>query len=213
MTKSDKFRAAIEKLQDVDIDPEYMADMNNWCVVHVTRYLPFKNIDGSLFIPSTGKATDFRFMRSTVHVTLNHTVQENNGGSWDDTPIVVLAPYTDVVKKNGNPVHVGGLDTFWSVSPDTGLFLPKTAYVVQPDNYGPLYKIGKDGATYKRDNYTEEEIAIIESMLEPEAKEKYMKYKNGDISEQDVEHLGSIDKRVRKMYESAKDKKAFLRFV
>ena len=219
MTKADKFRAAIEAIESQEGDAEYMSDMNNWCCVHATQYLPRKNPDGSLYIPSTAMATDFAVVRTTIHVTFNHVVQANNGGSWDNKSIVVLFPYNDVVKKNGNPAQIAGMDTFWSVSPDTGLLLPKSAYVVQPDNNGPLFKIGKDGATYKRDNYTEEEVKLILDALQthfPDKKEQYDRYENGDISEREIQDSLVKDKRLKLLYEQAKAKgpeseKAFLR--
>ncbi|MBO7643046.1 MAG: hypothetical protein J6S74_02870 [Alphaproteobacteria bacterium] len=217
MTKADKFRAAVKKVEEqrmyTDKEIEYMSDMSNWCVVHATKYMPLKRRDGAYYIPSTAMATDFDVPRSTVHVTLNHIVASHGYGSWDDMPIVVLAPYNEVVKQNGNPAEVAGTDTYWAANPDTGLVLSKNAYVVQPDNNGPLYQIGEHGATYKRDNYTDEEIKMIESMLSPEEKEEYDKYASGDVDEWNVRNsvLFVSDKRVKKMYESAKDKKAFLR--
>jgi hypothetical protein len=114
-------------------------------------------------------------------------------------------------KKNGNPAEVAGTDTYWSVNPYTGLILPESTYIVQPVNDGPLYQIGEHGATYKRDNYTEEEVALIESWLGPYDLQKYTKYKTGDLPPWEIEQEFYVDKRVKQMYESAKDKRAFLR--
>ena len=218
MKKSEQFRLAIEKLESKEMyseqEAEYMSDMSHWCAVHATKYMPLKRRDGSLYIPSTGMATDFVDARATVHTTLNHIVRPvamGMGNDWDNMPIIVLMPYNDVVKQNGNPAQVAGVDTYWSVNPDAGLVLPKSAYIVQPDNNGPLYKIGKNGATYKRDNYTDEEIKMIESLLSPYEKEEYDKYANGDFNEFDIKYICDGDERVKKMYESSKDKKAFLR--
>lgn len=214
MTKAEQFRQAIERLES-DMQyiggSGYMSDMSHWCAVHATKYMPRKNPDGTMYIPSTAMATDFRIPRTTFHVTLNHVVTAHTGGNWNDVPIVVLMPYNDVVKQNGNPAEVAGTDTYWSVNPDTGLVLPESTYIVQPDNDGPLYQIGEHSATYKRDNYTDEEVAQIESLLNPYERDEYMKYKNGEIDQWGIEHEFYGDKRVKQMYDSAKDKKAFLR--
>lgn len=218
MTKAELFKQAIDKIKSDEryLRADYMSDMSNWCVVHATKYIPQTNPDGTMYIPSTAMATDFEIPRSTVHVTLNHVVASHGYGSWDDMPIVVLAPYNDVVEKNGNPAEVAGTDTYWSVNPDTGLVLPESAYIVQPDDNGPLFQIGEHGSTYKRDNYTEEEVAQIESMLYPYDREEYMKYKSGEIEQWDIEHEFYGDERVKVGYEQAKAKgeenvKAFLR--
>ena len=209
--KSEKFNLAVDSIYSNDA---YMSNMDNWCAVHVTKYMPRVNSDGVMYIPSTGMATDFEFPRATVHVTLNHIVTSHGYGSWDDTPIVILTPYNDVAKKNGNPVEIAGTDTYWSVNPDRGLVLSENAYIVQPDDNGPLYKIGEHGATYKRDNYTDEEVEQIESALQKEYSDKfeeYTRYKNGDLKEWEIKKEFVYDKRIKKMYDSAKDKKAFLR--
>ena len=183
MTKAKIFTQGIERIKSDEryIDMDYMADMSHWCAVHVTKYMPKHHNDGTMYIPTTAMATDFDAPRSTVHVTLNHVVTSHMMGSWNDMPIVVLAPYNDVTEKNGNPAEVAGTDTYWSLNPDAGLILPENTYIVQPKNDGPLYQIGEHGATYKRDNYTEEEVERIEYWLNPYDLERYTKYKNGDF--------------------------------
>lgn len=213
MTKAEHFNHGIEMIKSDErfVASDIMADMSNWCVVHTTRYMPRKNSDGTMYISSTAMATDFNNPRSTVHVALNHVVRSHAYGSWDDAPIVVLAPYNDVVKINGNPAEIAGTDTYWSVAPDAGLRLPETGYVVQPDDNGPLFNIGERGATYKRDKYTDEEIAQIESMMDERDLEYYIMYKNGDMDLWDIEQALRGDARIRKMYDMSSDKKAFLR--
>ncbi len=213
MTKTKKFTQGIERIKSDErgIDMDYMADMSHWCAVHATKYMPKHHKDGTMYIPTTAMSTDFNIPRTTVHVTLNHVVTAHIGGNWNDMPIVILAPYNDVTEKNGNPAEVAGTDTYWSANPDTGLILPKDTYIVQPDNNGPLYQIDEHGATYKRDNYTEEEVARIESWLSPYDLETYTRYKNGDLRPWAIENEFYGDERVKQMYESAKDKQAFLR--
>ncbi len=213
MIKEEQFNRGIKMIKSDErgVTSDIMADMSNWCIVHTTKYMPRKNSDGTMYVPSTAMATDFNNPRSTVHVTLNHIVKSHGYGSWDDVPIVVLAPYNEVVKKNGNPAEVAGTDTYWSVAPDAGLRLPDSAYVVQPDDNGPLFYIGERGATYKRDKYTDEEIAQIESMMNERDLENYTMYKNGELTSWDIEQALRDDVRLQKMYDMSLDKKAFLR--
>ena len=219
MTKAELFSQAVERLEydtryfDGDSQAYYMSDMANWCIVHATKYMPLKKDDGTMYVPSTAMATKFRIPRSTVHTTLNHIVTAHGSGSWNDTPIVVLAPYNDIVKQNGDPAVIAVTDTFWSVDPDKGLVLPKSACVVQPDDNGPLWEIGENVATYKRDNYTDEEIkTILESLKkhDPILKRAYDRYEDCDFQDWEIEQEFDGDKRIKQMYDEAKDKKAFL---
>jgi len=158
-------------------------------------------------------AKGFETLRPTVHATLNHIVSDHGYGSWADAQFVILAPYNDIVTKNGNPVEVSAVDTYWSSSPDKGLILPETTYIIKPDNDGPLFQIGEHGATYKCDNYTEEEIAQIESIIPKQEKDEYISYKTGNITDFE-EHtilVGGYGEDVKKMYENAEDKEAFCR--
>ena len=210
MDKVEVFKQALQNLQKY-ADADYMSDTKHWCVVHTTRYMPLHHDDGTMYIPSTAMATNFEKPRTTVHTTFNHTVRSHgNGGAWKDMPIVVLAPYDDIVKENGNPVEIATNDTFWSVGPTKGFVLPDTAYVVRPSN-DVLFNIGEHEATYKRDNYTEEEIKTIVEMMDPYEREEFEKYENVDFTDYEVEQMASSDKRIKKMYDSAKDKRAFLR--
>ena len=215
MTKAEQFRKAVKKTQQQTLsmqqEADYMSDMSHWCAVHVTDYMPRENSDGTKCILSRAMSSDFDIPRTTIHVALNHIVASHMYGSWNDKEIVVLAPYNDIVKQNGNPVEISGADTYWSANPDVGLVLPKSAYVISPDNDGPLYKIGKNYATYKRDKYSDKEIKTIVSMLSPSQKDQYNKYVKGDVDESVLKQVFLHDKRIQKMYTSAKDKKAFLR--
>lgn len=194
-------------------DIDYMSDMDNWLCVHVTRYPPKRNSEGEMYIETTAMATGYELPRASVHVTLNQVVSSNSGGNWDDAPIVVLAPYNGVVSKNGSPQEVSVDDTYFIPNPDTGLVLPKDAYVIQPDNEsGKLFEIGKHGATYKTDGYTDEEVEEILS-LNPWNREDYEKYKSGDIDEEVAKDVLLRDERLIKAYEISKDKKAFMRGI
>jgi len=191
----------------------YMTDMANWVCVHLTKYEPKRNPKDELYIETTGMATGYRLPRGTIHVTLNQIVGNNIGGNWDGASIVVLAPYKEVVEKNGNPQEVAAEDTYFIPNPDTGLVLPESAYLVKPDpNCDKLFEIKDHCITYKSDNYTDEEVEAILS-LNPSARDDYEKYLSGDIPEYAVESALGYDERFIKLYNQSKDKKAFMRGV
>ncbi|MBO5705355.1 MAG: hypothetical protein J6R99_05030 [Alphaproteobacteria bacterium] len=190
----------------------YVSDMNNWLCVHATQYMPKKSKDGKMYIPTTAMANNFaKHPRSTVHFTLNHIVTSHGYGSWDGAQIVVLAPYKSIVRLNKNPAEVAAQDTYWSVDPDVGLKLPENTYIVKPDN-NVLFHVGENSATYKTDNFTDEEVQQIESMLSPLDKHMYNKYKNAEFEDWEVNQIIQVlPKSVQNFYAVAKDKKAFLR--
>ena len=189
----------------------YMSDPSKWVCVHVTKFEPIIDKDGNRCIPTTAMATDYDLARATVHVTLNKVVESHMGGNWDAASIVVLAPYTDVVSKNGNPQEASTDDTYFTPNPNKGLVLPNTARIVRGDpNAKKLWTITEEGATYKTDHYTPEEIEEILRLNDLD-KQKYEKYLRGDISEIDINILLNNDEKAIKAYEKSKDKKAFLR--
>ena len=195
------------KKQMVENDELYMADKNNWLLVHCTHYMPQKNENGELVIQNTAAATDGEIPRATVHFTLNHTVGDNSGGSWTDKGIVVLTPYDSVVEKNNKPVGFSVDDTFFSVGADAGLVLPEDARIVKPVIDGPLYQIGEKVSTYKTDNFTDDEIELIKSWISDSYLWYYDRYDKGDM----LIEWRQMPTEIVKAYEMAKDKKAFIR--
>ena len=152
----------------------YVSDMKNWLCVHATNYMPRRDKDGQLSVQTTGMATEYKYPRATVHFTINQIVSSNMGGNWDATPIVVLAPYNDIVKKNTNPQMVASEDTFFIPNPDTGLILPENTHIIRPNN-DTLFQIGDKISTYKTDNFTDEETEMILSFVDPYEREIYGK--------------------------------------
>ena len=216
--KLDVYKDAIDKL----VDHKYggfgwhsptgiMSDMKNWLCVHTTYYRPRRTQDGQLYIPTTGMATGYKYPRATIHFTLNQIVTSHMSGNWDSQPVVVLAPYNDIVEKNGNPQMVATADTFFVPNPDTGLILPSSTHIIKPNN-DTLFQIGDKVSTYKTDFFTNEEIEMILSFVEPDNRKKYQKYVDADFTEKEIQNLLAYeDEKVRQGYETAKDKRAFLR--
>lgn len=191
----------------------YMSDMNNWVCVHLTGYEPEPNSNGDLSIKTTAVATDYDKPRATIHVTLNQPVGNHAYGNWDKASIVILAPYNDVVAKNGNPQEVATEDTYFIPDPDTGLVLPESTYIIRPDPTGEkLIEFGEHGAAYKTDNYTDEEAEQILKLNDWD-RSIYEKYLSGDIPDYEVDRFLGYNEDLKKIYEKTKDKKAFMRGI
>lgn len=210
----DKIKQLQEKINQRKISKvDYMANPANWVCVHATEYMPKVNKDGEMYIESTMMATNFEVPRTSVHVTLNHVVKSHSGGDWDGKPIVMLAPYNDLVGKNGNPQQIATEDTFFIPNPDTGLVLPPSTYIVQPgENNDKLFAIGKNMATYKTDNFTKDEEKEI-LFLNDWDRDRYEKYLSGDFPQYEVESFLGHDEKLIKLYNDSKDKKAFMRGI
>ena len=188
---------------------EIMDNPENWVFVHATNYEPKNNEKGEMYIPPTAMVTDLP--RASVHGKLNAVVGANSAGSWDKAPFVVLAPFNDVVRLNGNPQEVSVDDTYFIPDPDTGLVLPKNAYLIKPDpNADKLINFGEGVITYKTDNYTDKEIEEILALSEGD-KYLYEKYMNGDASDFQINHLLGYDKKLIAAYDKSENKKLFLR--
>lgn len=219
MNKLDAFKLGVENLKTLYRDSEkaatYMSDPNNWVLVHTTRYMPRKNENGQRYIPTTAMVSDFKVPRSTVHFTINQIVHSHFAGNWDDAPLVVLIPYNDAVKQNQKPEELASEDTYFSPDPNTGFVLPKSARIVQPAKDipdGQLFIIDGNVTKYKNDNFSEAEIKTMLSLVDDDARNKYLQWESGDINENDLNmSMGKWDARTKKVYETAKDKKAFLR--
>ena len=86
MSNAGAFKDGIKVLTGNDVqmtegqEVEYMSDVNNWVLVHATKYMPLKNENGQFYIPTTAMATQFEIPRSTVHFTLNHIVTNHGYG-------------------------------------------------------------------------------------------------------------------------------------
>ncbi len=215
MAKINDFKDALELMQDGrgyfvnSSDFSVAGNMDKWLCVHATNYMPRRDRNGNVYIPTTGMATGYKYARATVHFTLNQIVSSHMGGNWDASPIVVLAPYNDIVAKNGNPRMVASEDTFFIPNPDTGLILPETTHIIRPDN-GRLFNIGEHVSTYKTDKFTDQEIETILSLVPLSSRQEYEKYANAELTEYEMENL-LRDEYVRRVYNAAQDKRMFIR--
>ncbi|MBI5151655.1 MAG: hypothetical protein HZA34_03720 [Candidatus Pacebacteria bacterium] len=141
------------------------ADVKDLIVVHATRYLPqySKEIHGFEVLP-TGESTSWKYLRNTVHTTLNHKVKGHYGGHWDNTPHVIISPFTEVRDANGNPFGLDMLDTWWVLGPGERLKFPKAKLVTPGDVLdGELIEFGEDNTYFKSKDYTIRDVFRIDS--------------------------------------------------
>ena len=195
----------LEKQNETDA-LTYMSDMNNWVCVHVAEEEPKKNAEGKLCIKAV--AAEDKVPDNRVHVALNQIVEDGVGS------VVVLAPYNDIVKKNGNPAEVAAEDTYFSPDSNKGLLLPDSAYIVKAvsNERAILFEIGEHCAIYKNSNYTKTEIDFILS-LKPDIKQEYDKYTRKDVTEEEIKSLLGNNEMALKWYNASEDKSAFIRGV
>jgi hypothetical protein len=215
---SDKFNAGIDNVLELKQEPEYMSSMDNWLLVHATRYMPLKNDKGELYIPTTAMATDFAIPRGTIHFTLNHVVKSHTAGSWEDADIVMLLPFQETKQVNKSlPEEVSINDTYFFPQSEKGLLLPKGTHIVRavselPD--GQLYDVRGNETVYKTENFTPDEIKLLVGRMGSTTKYLYEKYINADFMDYEIEDIVyRLGDRGKEMYESATDKKIFLKEV
>lgn len=217
MGKQNLFEEALGQVKQMQDEVECAADMKNWLLVHATSYLPRKNEDGSLMIPTTAMATGFEVPRSTVHFTLNHIVRGHMYGNWNASQYVIVMPYVDAVKRNGNPQELSLFDTWFEPNPDTGMVLPKGTWIVRPGNdlpLGQLIAVHGNEVVYKSVDFTAEEENLILSKLGKRDLGKYKSFATADFSDIDIEtEVAGLGEVGKKMYNATKDKRAFLRGV
>ena len=211
----DKFNAGIDSVLDLKQEPEYMSSLDNWLLVHATRYMPLKNDKGEMYIPTTAMATGFDIPRGTVHFMLNHMVETHREGNWDDAGIVILTPFQEVRRINGNPAEVAIQDTYFLPPAEKGVVLPKGTRIVHASSDlsdGKLFEIRDNETVYKDDNFTSEETDFLLSMMTQDEKRKYEKYLNAEFTEDELEvFFYKLGDKGKKAYDLANDKNAFLR--
>lgn len=211
------FENAVKKLSDENSEIEYMSNPDNWLIVHTTKYMPEKLKNGQMAIKTTAMATDFEIPRATVHTTLNHIVVGTVGfGSWTDTPYVILAPYKDVVKQNGNPLQLSVFDTFFAPDIKTGLVLPIGTRLVRPGDvsWGELYEIKGNETLYKMDGFTPQQKQFIyETYMDKYQRREYDNLGwRDDFTDDEIQMMLDVaGKSARGVYDSARDKNAVIR--
>lgn len=112
--------------------PDQDISWENLCFVKAGNFLP-KIEQGALKIPTAYEATkdtDNEAVRLTTHWTTNHIVQSHEFGNWKESPYLIIVPGEGMKEKNGNPLNLYAIDTFWNKS------------ISLPENTIVLYKAG-----------------------------------------------------------------------
>ncbi len=220
MSNANAFKDGIKVLTGTAVEmtesqeATYMSSLDNWVLVHATRYMPLKNEQGQLYIPSTAMATKFEIPRSTVHFTLNHIVGNHGYGSWDNADVLILAPYKKAAEINGKPVEISVADTYFSTSVTNGMVLPDGTRIVRPVYDlpdGKLFEVRGNETVYKTMDFTDDEVQMLFSRLSRMSQRLYEEYVKCDFSDEEVKVIvDSLGTTGKKFYEYANDKKAFL---
>ena len=150
MRKLDMQRESQDKTEN-----EFPVDINKQACVHATRFRPVVNSDGSHEVKTLSDATNFEFLRNTIHVSLNHKVVSHMMGKWDQAPYVLISPMKKMVDINGPPISDQEWDTWWTRNPGETLKFPD-AVLVEPGEmpFNTLFVIGEKKAIFKGDDYT-----------------------------------------------------------
>ncbi len=102
-------------------------------LVHATKYPPTVTDKGVELRPTEdfgltdNEGNTVNYPRSSIHFTLNHMVQSHYGGSWEESPYLIVTPLRGVLEHNP-----GSLDNFNSV--DTYLVPPVGEALILPDS-------------------------------------------------------------------------------
>lgn len=141
------------------LNPEALA------IVQARKFMPEILPDGSVAI--TTRVDHTGFPMNTAHFTFNHKVAPHKDGSWEDSPITIIAPFNDMVDKNGAPANLSPIDTFWTNGLDTKCIIPKATLVLPGDSSAPLYSLGLRQTTYKDNNYSCADVRLLIESLTP----------------------------------------------
>ncbi len=158
----------LEQMRDLDILRESKeekgkpVDIEKQVCVHATKFKPALN--GNTYeVKTTGDATNWEYVRNTVHVSLNHKVVSHMEGKWDTAPYVLLSPMKDVVQASGKPESDQEWDTWWVLNPGETLKFPN-GILVQPGKmpFNTLYVIGEKTSIFKGEDYTVDDLLDTE---------------------------------------------------
>lgn len=140
-------------------------NLDRLALVHVTRYKPKKTKSGSFCLESLATATNLDFPRNTLHFTINHHVSSHSAGGWDDAQYVLVVPFNEMIQKNGKPMGLSSVDTFFETGLNENLELPKGTCLIEPSDKklpeNVLFITRKNRTIYKTKNFTQKERKIL----------------------------------------------------
>jgi len=178
-------KTAMEERQARYKGPTHIGDeINNsgLAVVHATNYMPIENPDGSVEITPHHLIDNGVIPRNTTHFALNHRVSGHMLGNWDAAPYAIIAPYEEMVSKNGIPAGFLATDTYWASGLDQRLVIPQATMVMpgEPSN-GQLFDVSLAKTVYKHKGFTQEdEQNIIDHVSKDERTLKQLQDASGN---------------------------------
>lgn len=119
---------------------EETENLDDLYCIHCTNFLP--SIDGTQpIIKTTFRGSEGEWLRTTVHFSLNHTVEEvaNMGRThtWTNKDYVIITPFRGVIELNGTPYGMLPEDTWWGFGANEGVKLPPgTKIIARKDGNG-----------------------------------------------------------------------------
>ena len=91
--------------------------------------------DGRLYLPTLATVTNGDETRITNHTSINHLVNDNPGGYWGTSEVIVIMPGKNAFELNGVPENITHFDTFWSGD----IQIPEGSVIIwrgkKPENY------------------------------------------------------------------------------
>ena len=122
-----KARAALN-----DCTEDGIYNLDKQACVHATFYRPEQDEDGCYVVESLATSSDLINPRNTFHVAIGSHVVSHDEGGWDNTPYVLIMPLKDMIEKNGKPLGMSLVDTFFEMGLNEDLHLPKSTHLVKP---------------------------------------------------------------------------------
>lgn len=147
--------------------------------VHTTEAMPYhinEQGDGISVIRPTFSFGDEheRLPRNTIHFSLNHPVESHISGNFDNRGYTVIAPLEDLAKLNGAPAVLYGVDTYFTLNPGSGVFIPETATILDSttEKDVPGIEVTGNVIRLKSDHLTSEDAnEIVDYVLKRYSKE------------------------------------------
>ncbi|MBM3208910.1 hypothetical protein FJZ40_01280 [Candidatus Shapirobacteria bacterium] len=154
----------LDALREITEEKGKPMDIEKQVCVHATKFKP-NVVENGYEVKTTGDATNWEYVRNTVHVSLNHKVVSHMMGKWDTAPYVLISPMKDVVQESGLPESDQEWDTWWVLNPGETLKFPNSI-LVEPGKmpFNTLYVIGEKTSTFKGEGYTMDDLLNTEKV-------------------------------------------------
>lgn len=106
----------LEKEDDGNISAGQEISFDQLVFVRADEYMPSIDKNGNLNVLNATDATGGEIDRMTNHFTLNHLVESNDGGNWDNRDFQFIIPGNEMIEANGDPENLYSVDSFWTKS-------------------------------------------------------------------------------------------------